>query len=141
MVDTSQLIKDERDIFSTNSKVACFAKGEQLHNLILRSQTNVLTKIFNERSKFRTQMVRERELFTDGNCLITHDPDMADLMHSPIYILSPRTTANIFMVLFHMMQGIFKELWVSSKSIYEYKLLIYYTSLRRKNNKERFDRM
>ena len=143
VVDTSQLIKDERDIFnSPNSKVACFAKGEQLHNLILSfsSPKNVLTRIFKEKTMFGANM-KERELFKDGRCLISLNPKMADLMNSPIFAIAPRTTANFFLVLFHMLQGVFKEIWVTEKPIYEFRLVIYYTSLRKKGNKERFNRM
>lgn len=73
MVDTSHLIKNERDIF-TSKKMACVAQDDQLVTMILSSPTkNILSKVYYEKTKLRPNMVKERQFFKSGRCLLYRD--------------------------------------------------------------------
>ena len=71
VVDTSQLIKDVHDVFSSR-KIACFVAHNQLYDMILSSPTkNILWKIFNEKTGLREDMVEERKLLSGDRCLVS----------------------------------------------------------------------
>ena len=90
MVDTSQLIKDEHDLFSTK-RVACLFKNEQMMNMIASSPNkNVLSRVLNQKTRLRPDMMKERELFEGDHCLLTPSVKLLTLMEfveSKIYLL------------------------------------------------------
>lgn len=139
MVDTSQLIKNERDIF-TSKKVACILLNEQLHNLIVSSPTkNILWRIF-ERTRLRPDMTREREILGGERCLFTRSPDMFQLLRSDIFLVGERSAANLLFSAFYMAENLLNKLWFNENiKLYEYNKVLYY-SLRQKENKERIER-
>ena len=125
MVDTSQLIKDEHDIFSSR-RVACILENDQLHNMIISSPTkNILSRIFQEKTRLGPDMTKERELFEGENCLISRDYKMTQLFSSEIFLVGERHTADLLMSTFEGFEGIFNKLWIS-ETIYEYNLVAYY---------------
>lgn len=139
MVDTSQLIKDERDIFST-SKLACVFKGDQLAGMMSSPTKNILSRIFNEKMRLRPEMVEERETLDDNFCLISRTQKVFQFFKFDFFILVPRITANIFVAMIDSFDGLLGKVWISEKAIYQYNLVIYYT-LRSQGNKKRIDSM
>ena len=74
VVDTSQLIKDEHDIFNS-PRMACMVKGNQLDQMISSSPVKgTLFKIYNEKTKLRPEMKKERELLDGDRCWLGRDP-------------------------------------------------------------------
>ena len=139
MIDSSQLIKDERDILRTN-RVGCMIR-DQVYHIILHSPTNsFLGRIF-EKTRLRPEMEKERKILGGNRCLMTQNPmAMAELIRSDFFIMGSRSNANTGLVTFKMLDGFFKSLWLLAKPVHEYRLVVYYT-LRQKSNKETISRM
>ena len=128
VVDTSQLVKNEQDIFST-SKVACMLKQDQLHNMIGSSSTkNILSRILYEKTRLRPDMAKERELLKSDHCLAERSPKLLSLFSSDnFFFVGERNMFHIFLTAFSLVDGFFNKLWIAEK-IYEYNLVIYYNA-------------
>ena len=121
-------VKDERDIFTTQ-KVACMLENEQLTNLIASSPTkNILWRIFNEKTRLRPDMIKEREIIERDRCLLFRDPKMIQLLRSDIFLVGETTAGNLLMSSSYLFEEMSNKLWVNQRSFYEYNLVIYYNS-------------
>lgn len=138
MVDTSELIKDERDIASTRL-VGCLMANDQLHNMITSSSAkNILAKIY-EKTRLRRDMARERKLLKGDRCLFS-SLAILELMTPDFFFVAPGILADFFLNLSFMLEKFFKRIWINSnKKIYEYNLVTYYT-LRKMENKKKISR-
>ena len=121
VIDTSHLIKNVRDIFSSQ-KVACLLNNDQLHNMMVSSAPNSVLRRMYERTKLRTDMVRERQSLGSNRCLITRQPAMIDLFSSNIFILGERKMAALFATASSFIKGVFNRIWLNEKesSIFEF---------------------
>lgn len=120
-MDTSQLLKDEQDIFSS-PKVACFLKNDQLHSMVISTQVkNILSRIFAEKTFFRADMLEERALLGD-RCLFTSDfIKIAKIIQdSDVFMLGEGTLMNMLMAGMSLLEGVFKKMWLNEKPLYEY---------------------
>lgn len=129
MVDTSELVKDERDIFSTK-RPACIAEGDQLHNMIINTPTNlpnknILLRIFEKKTLLPPEMSNVREALESDYCLINRDfPKLFNLFFSPIFLVHPRTTGHYFLITFWSDNILTNEkIWSNQKVIFEYNLV------------------
>ena len=128
MVDTSQLIKDERDILST-WKVACVLENGQLYNQAVssRDKKNIISKIFYEKTRLRSDMAKERNILGGDRCLLSKDPTkISKLLNSDVYLVAERNLADFFLSGTFLVSGALKKLWISESRIFEYKKVIYY---------------
>lgn len=141
MVDTSPLIKDEPDVFST-SRLGCMAKGDQIMNLITSSPNRFLSRIFKEKIQLRPYMVEEREFLGGNHCLVSRKiiPKFEKLFQFDLFFVGPRISANIFLTSIGWFKDIFEKLWLSERALMQYSLVFYYT-LRSPKNKERIGNM
>lgn len=123
MVDTSDLIQNPRDIFTTK-KVACMLENDQFTNMITSSPTrNILAKIYDEKTLLRPDMIKERAVLKRPRCLLFRDPSVFQLLKSDLFLVGERTAGNLLMSSSFLFEGMFKKLFVNQKSIYEYNLV------------------
>ena len=90
VVDTSQLLKDETDIFKSK-KVACLDESDQLTALMANSPANnILGKLY-QKTKFRADMTKERQLLQNESCLMPLIGfKMIKILKSDIFVLGGR---------------------------------------------------
>lgn len=137
IVDTSELLTDKRDIFSSRH-VACFFYDQQEMNMAKTSPANnLLTRIFRKKTYLRPDQVKEREVVQNDRCFVVAGEKNLELMNSDLFMVSSELHFSFFLgfvsaVDFH------KTFWVG-KVIHEYNLVTYY-SLRDSNNREYFDK-
>ena len=127
MVDTSQLISNERDIFRS-SETACFCENDPLMNLIISSPNkNILSKIFWEKTWLNPSMKKERELLKEDRCIIRDFSKLPSLFRSPIYLIGELNSANVILAsLASLLEGALKAIWLNEKNLYEYRHVLYY---------------
>ena len=127
MVDTSQLIKDESDLFKTH-RVACLVKSEQLANMISSSSVkNVLSKVYYEKTRLRPEMARERAILKSDFCLLSIDsPLIYDLLNSDFFLFGERKGGNYLLANSFMFEKLFNRVWLNEKPVFEYNLVIYH---------------
>lgn len=125
MVDTSHLIKDKSDLFSTHL-VACFIG--QLRNMITDSSpTNILTRVYHEKTLLRPGMVKEMEILKGNRCHLSGDPAMANLLESSFYLIGERSVATLLGSLPFLVEPFSKrKIWFLQNNIYEYPVAVYY---------------
>ena len=137
VVDTTELVKDERDIFSSRH-VACFFYDQQEMNMAKASPTNnLLTRIFRHKTYFRPDQVKEREIVQNDRCFVVAGEKNLELMNSDLFMVSSELHFSFFLG-FVSAVDFRKTFWVG-KVIHEYNLVTYY-SLRNSNNREFFDK-
>ena len=122
MVDVSQLIKDERDILSTQ-KLACIVKDEAVHNLILSSPPESLLGRIYEKSRLRPEMAHEKAILNRDHCVVGEAFLITKLMFSDVFIAEIKSTMDIFFAASYGFGGIFKKLWISEKPIHEFRMV------------------
>lgn len=118
MVDTSQLVKDYGDIFST-SKVACFISGEETTNLAASAQRNSpLWRLYHERSLLRADMAEAREKLNGNRCIATKNPKILDLLkEDDFYVVVERSQGDMLMAASFMLQDLVNKIWISEKNM------------------------
>lgn len=123
MVDTSQLVKDERDIFSSGSqKVACLFDNEELANLAASAPPkSLLARIYHEKTRLRADMLAEKEVLGRDRCLVRINSKASYLLQMDGYIVTERNQANLLLVAAFMIPGLIKRLWFHEANIYQYK--------------------
>ena len=129
MTDTSQLVIDAGDIFRTN-KVACILKYGQMYDLVVGSPNNrnLLWKIFHEKTKIRSDMKKENEIFPDGRCLVgLIGFKILEIISSKVFFVGDRRLADFFLSGTFFIEGSIKKIWISEK-LYEYPQVIYYAA-------------
>lgn len=137
VVDTSKLVKDEREVFSSRH-VACFFYDQQEMNMAVTSPTdNLLTRIFKRKTYFRPDQVKEKQIVQNDRCLVVAGEKNLELMNSDLFMVSSELHFSFFLgfisaVDFH------QTFWIG-KVIHEYNLVSYY-SLRHAQNRELFDK-
>ena len=137
VVDTSQLVKDEHDIFTTQ-RVACFVRNETLHTMVANSpaRKNILSRIFDEKTRLRDDMAKERAMLKGDRCLPPRSPEMFDLMNSDVFLVGPGTSMDLLLITSSFLFGRpFKSMWITEKKITEYPMVLYY-SLRKMENEQ-----
>lgn len=122
MVDTSQLIKERNDIF-TSDMVACFIENEQITNLIASSPTSVLSRILSEKSILRPDMAKERELVGSSRCVLDRDPKLFKLMQSDVFLFTEKKFLDLSLAIPLFADGLPKRLWLKKSGIYSYNLV------------------
>ena len=112
MVDTSELIRDESNIFSS-PLVARFLKHGQLHNMALNSPTNqnILSRIFEKKIQFRSDMKMERQLLGSSECLFPRDPDkIAKILASDgTFVTAERKMIDYILGASFLSEGLFQK--------------------------------
>ena len=121
MVDTSPLIKDERDVLSTK-KLACLINDQLAYMAASAPPKSTLWRIFHEFSRLRPEMMKERAILGNDQCLLPKHPRVLDLFSGEIYLVNERWPILASMFMF---ESIFKKMWLSEK-IYEYSQFYYY---------------
>ena len=92
--------------------------------MILSSPTrNILSRIFYEKTQFRSDMEAEREILKKDRCLLFRDPKVLQLLKSDLYLCGERTGGNLLMSSSFLFEGMFKKLWVNKRAIFEYNLV------------------
>lgn len=76
---------------------------------------NILTRIFKEKTFFRPDMVKEKELFRGDRCLVLRDPLMVQAFASDLVLFGPQNTGNLLMASAMYFDGIQGKVWVSDK--------------------------
>ena len=123
VVDTTHLIRNERDIFNSR-KVACLLQDGQVYNLILSSPTkNILTKIFHEKTQLRPDMQRERAILQKSQCLLFRNPKVFQVLNSDVFFVAELTLAHLMLGMTSLLNKVFNSLWISEESIFEYNLV------------------
>lgn len=133
VVDTSDLMQTEQDLFNTR-RVACFLDKEKEMNLATDlTNKNILTRIYNEKTKFRADQVKERKLCNNERCLFPRDLRTIDLIDSDLYSIGSKTLFNFFLAFFAQFNAN-KKMWKAPKPIQQYNSVFYY-NLRNSLNK------
>lgn len=136
VVNTSQLIKDDQDLFSSQ-KVACFIEEEHLTSLIASAPSkNVLTRVFNEKTWLPPGMTKERHILKSDRCLMKRNPSIYSLFNSNFYLIGERSSANYVLAISFMFERLFKKLWINERAISEYPLMMYHARDKPKINGE-----
>ena len=139
VVDTSELIKNEEDIFSTN-RVACFLKDEQEMKIAESSATNnLLTRIFRERTLFRTDQEKEKKILGTDRCILEINERIGWLTNSQIFLIASKLHLSYLVALTNGLE-LARNLWISSQTIHQFNLVIYY-NLRNSFNRDYFSKL
>ena len=80
------------------------AEGDQIHNMVITSPTdlqnkNILIRIYEQKTYLKPKMKKERKMIGSTYCLVTKDfPKMFNLFFSPVFVFGPRTTAHYILI-------------------------------------------
>ena len=126
-MDTSELIVDSHDVFSTR-KVACMMKKEPLSIMIASSTTrNILWKIYYEKTHLRSDMEKEKAFLGRDLCHLDIDPvHMMGILNSDVFFVGQRSTGEVLMSTSIPYAGDSKKLLLNEKPIFEFNLVSYY---------------
>ena len=125
MVDTSQLIKDEHDLFSSRL-FPCFFDNDQLSNLIVSLPTkNVLSRIFYEKTRLRPDRVEQRKILGKDRCLMSPDIQMLRLLKIGGFLFAERKVLHLLLAMPVFVESMPNKMWLREMN-YEYNLVTYY---------------
>ena len=129
VVDTSRLIKDDNEMFTTE-KTACLLKDGQIHAMITSSPNrDVLSRIFYEKTLLKPEMEMERKMLGEERCLIGRNIPMTKLLEASLddfFLVMQRQTRNTLLGSSFLLGRVFKMMWISEKKVYEYPKVYYY---------------
>lgn len=88
-------------------------ENDQLHNMMIEQKTkNILWKFY-EKTRFRPEHVRERELIKKDRCLLARSASMFQLLRSPVFFVSERKAAELFMSVSFLGDAFFRKIWLT----------------------------
>lgn len=126
VIDTSDLVKDDKDVFST-SKTACILRDSESFSMIISSPAGSILRKLYEKTRLRPDPVKERETLGSDRCLITRDPfQVTNLGKLNVFFVGEKKLAD-FGFASSSLEGIDYKFWVSKKPIHEYNHVIYHS--------------
>lgn len=126
----------------SSHRTGCFMDQEQEINMIHSSRfprNHLLSRIYNEKNFFSSEMNAERKVLNNDRCLLQRDPGSLTLMSSDrLFFVASQTLLNVIIVLASLLTKNLK-FW-ASEFVNEYNVAAYY-SARHTYNQERYERM
>lgn len=120
VVDTTQLIKDNREIFTTH-RTACMVANDELTSLAASSPNNILHKIYSEKTYLPDYLLEERTIMGGSRCIMPRTLKLVRLLESDgIYLVIEQGLGSLVLASSFLAGNTVKRLWVNGKNLYAY---------------------
>lgn len=99
---------------------------------------SLLSRIYYEKTKLRSDMHEERKFFKEGRCIFPRTLSAGAPLDMDAYLVLERNQGNLLMSTGFMMDGLARKnaIWILGKGIFDYNKVFYY-SLKQKGNDQR----